>query len=78
MEVTCNVTDFPLKCRRCEINSILNFDIYVTAAGLRASNSRNTSVWPEWIRLGTRRIVTATRSVTVMEYYYLFVGGLTH
>ena len=47
-------------------------DIYVTAAGLRASNSRNTSVWPEWIRLGMRRVVTATRSVTVMEYYFYF------
>ena len=51
---------------------------YVTAAGLWASNSRNTSVWPELIRLGTRRVVTATRSVTVMEYYfYLRVGTRT-
>ena len=47
----------------------------VTAAGLRASNSRNTSVWPEWIRLGTRRVVTATRSVTVMEYYFYLRAG---
>ena len=47
-------------------------------AGLRASNSRNTSVWPESIRLGTRRVVTVTRSVTVMEYYfYLRVGART-
>ena len=45
---------------------------------LRASNSRNTSVWPESIRLGTRRVVTATRSVTVMEYYfYLWPGTRT-
>ena len=50
---------------------------YVTAAGLRASNSRNTSVWPESIRLGTRRVVTATRSVTVMEYYFYLRAG-TH
>ena len=51
---------------------------YVTAAGLRASNSRNTSIWPELVRLGTRRIVTATRSVTVIEYYfYLWVGTCT-
>ena len=50
---------------------------YVTAAGLRASNSRNTSVWPEWIRLGMRRVVTATRSVTEMEYYF-YLGRLTH
>ena len=50
----------------------------VTAAGLRASNSRNTSVWPELIRLGTHRVVTATRSITVMEYYfYLRVGTRT-
>ena len=42
------------------------------AVGLRASNSRNTSIWPEWIRLGMRRVVTATRSVTVMEYYFYF------
>ena len=47
----------------------------VTAAGLRASNSRNTSVWPELIRLGTRRVVTATRSVTVMEYYFYLRAG---
>ena len=45
---------------------------YVTAAGLRASNSRNTSIWPEWIWLGMCRVVTATRSVTVMEYYFYF------
>ena len=52
-------------------------DTCVTAAGLRASNSRNTSVWPESIRLGTRRVVTATRSVTVMEYYfYLWAGTI--
>ena len=50
---------------------------YVTAAGLRASNSRNTSVWPEWIRLGTCRVVMVTRSMTVMEYYF-YLGGLTH
>ena len=50
-------------------------DICVTAAGLRASNSRNTSVWPELIRLGTRRVVTATRSVTVMEYYFCLWAG---
>ena len=49
--------------------------IYVTAAGLRASNSRNTSVWPEWVRLGMRRVVTATRSVTVMEYYFYLRAG---
>ena len=49
--------------------------IYVTAAGLRASNSRNTSVWPEWIRLGTCRVVMATRSVTVMEYYFYLRAG---
>ena len=49
--------------------------IYVTAAGLRANNSRNTSVWPEWIRLGTRRVVMATRSVTVMEYYFYLRAG---
>ena len=49
------------------------------AVGLRASNSRNTSVWPEWIRLGTHRVITATRSVTVMEYYfYLWVGTRTN
>ena len=48
---------------------------YVTAAGLRASNSRNTSVWPELIQLGTRRVVTATRSVTVMEYYFYLRAG---
>ena len=48
------------------------------AAGLRASNSRNTSVLPELIRLGMRRVVTATRSVTVMEYYfYLWAGTRT-
>ena len=35
-------------------------------------------VWPESIRLGTRRVITATRSVTVMEYYfYLWVGSHT-
>ena len=51
---------------------------YVTAAGLRASNSWNTSVWPESIRLGMRRVVTATGSVMVMEYYfYLRVGTCT-
>ena len=51
----------------------------VTAAGLRASNSQNTSVWPEWIRLGTRRVVMATRFVTVMEYYfYLWAGTCTN
>ena len=50
----------------------------VMAAGLRASNSRNTLVWQELIRLGTRRVVTATRSVTVMEYYfYLWAGTRT-
>ena len=50
----------------------------VTAAGLRASNSRNTSVWPELIRLGTRRVITATRSIMVMEYYfYLWAGTCT-
>ena len=50
----------------------------VMAAGLRASNSWNTSVWPESIRLGTRRVVTVTRSVTVMEYYfYLWAGSRT-
>ena len=54
------------------------FYTYVTAAGLWASNSRNTSVWPESIRLGTRWVVTATRSVTVMEYYFYLLGGLTH
>ena len=47
----------------------------VTAAGLRASNSRNTSVWSELIRLGTRRVVTATRSVMVMEYYFYLRAG---
>ena len=47
----------------------------VTAAGLRASNSRSTSVWPELIRLGTRRVVMATRSVTVMEYYFYLQAG---
>ena len=52
-------------------------EIYVTAAGLRASNSRNTSVWPEWIRLGMRRVVTVTRSVTVMEYYFIWAGSRT-
>ena len=51
---------------------------YVTTAGLRASNSQSTSVWPEWIRLGTRRVITATGSVTVMEYYFYLLGGLTH
>ena len=52
--------------------------ICVTAAGSRASNSRNTSVWPELIRLGTRWVVMATRSVTVMEYYfYLWAGTCT-
>ena len=49
--------------------------IYVTAAGLRASNSRNTSVWPELIRLGTRQVITATRSVMVMEYYFYLRAG---
>ena len=50
----------------------------VTAVGLRASNSRSTSVWPELIRLGTHRVVMATRSVMVMEYYfYLLVGTRT-
>ena len=49
----------------------------VTAAGLRASNSQNTSVWPEWIRLGMCRVVMATRSITVMEYYF-YLGGLMH
>ena len=44
---------------------------------LWASNSQNTSVWPESIRLGTRRVVTATRSVTVMEYYFYLWAG-TH
>ena len=48
------------------------------AAGLRASNSRNTSFWLELIRLGTRRVVTVTRSVTVMKYYfYLWAGTRT-
>ena len=52
--------------------------VYVTAAGLRASNSRSTLVWPELIRLGTRQVVTTTRSVTVMEYYfYLWAGTRT-
>ena len=52
--------------------------ICVTAAGLQASNSQNTSVWPESIRLGTLRVVTPTRSVTVMEYYfYLWAGTRT-
>ena len=57
----------------------VNFKVtYVTAAGLRASNSRNTSVWPKSIRLGTCRVITATRSVTVMEYYfYLWAGSRT-
>ena len=50
----------------------------VMAVGLRASNSRNTSVWPESIRLGTRQVVTVTRSVTVMEnYFYLWAGSRT-
>ena len=49
--------------------------ICVMAAGLQASNSWNTSVWPEWIRLGMRQVVTATRSVTVMEYYFYFWAG---
>ena len=44
----------------------------VTAAGLWASNSRNTLIWLEWIQLGTRRVVMATRPVTVMEYYFYF------
>ena len=51
--------------------------VYVTAAGLRASNSRNTSVWPELIRLGMRWVVTATRSVTGDGILFLFVGGHT-
>ena len=42
--------------------------------GLRASNSRNTSVWPESIRLGTRRVVTATRSIYGDGILFLFVG----
>ena len=57
---------------------VLQPQIYVMAAGSRASNSRNTSVWPESIRLGTRGAVMATRSVTVMEYYfYLWAGTRT-
>ena len=47
----------------------------VTAAGLWASNSRNTSIWPESIRLGMRRVVMATGSVTVMEYYFYLRAG---
>ena len=43
--------------------------------GLRASNSWNTSVWPESIRLGMRQVVTATKSVTVMEYYFYLRAG---
>ena len=49
--------------------------ICVTAAGLLASNSRNTSVWPELIRLGTCWVVTATGSVMVMEYYFYLRAG---
>ena len=58
-----------------EINAMYDEMLCVTAAGLRASNSRNTSVWPELIRLGTRRVVTATRSITVMEYYFYLRAG---
>ena len=56
----------------------LYIHVCVTAAGLRASNSQNTSVWLESIRLGMRRVVTATGSITVIEYYfYLWVGTRT-
>ena len=60
------------------VESYLFYIPCVTAVGLRASNSWNTSVWPELIQLGTRQVVMATRSVTVMEYYfYLWVGTRT-
>ena len=42
---------------------------------LRACRPVITLVWPEWIQLGTHRVVTATRSITVMEYYFYFWAG---
>ena len=54
----------------------MSLEIYVTAAGLRAGNTllyfrvgRNRS------GLGTRRVITATLSVTVMNTISTYMGG---
>ena len=71
--LTCNPPVLGNCVSTCEIH------IYVSAAGLWASNSQNTSVWSEWIRLGMCWVVSATRSITVMEYYfYLWAGTRTN